>query len=183
VPSAREGFLPLASGEVDDQARASRRRLDDLFKEHSAYVARFAFRLLGREDEVDDLVQDAFVSLFRHLDTIRHAEAVRAWLTTTVVRMARRRLRLRRVGFLLRRGDRVDPTGLEAQGTSGEDRAALWSVHRALRGVPANARIAWVLRYLEQEQIEDIARICGCSKATAKRRIADAQVAVKRALG
>src|SRR5262249_33732664 len=124
----------------------------------------------------------AFVSLFRHIGTIRQSDAVRAWLTTTVVRMARRRLRLRRIGFLLRRGDRVDPLGLEAQGISGEDRAALWKVHRALEAVSVNARIAWTLRYLEQEQVDDIARICGCSKSTAKRRIADAQLAVKRAL-
>jgi len=49
--------------------------------------------------------------------------------------------------------------------------------------VGVNARIAWTLRYLEQERIEDVARLCGCSKRTAKRRIASAQRAVKGALG
>ena len=161
---------------------ALRGRLDDLFKEHSAYVARIAFRLLGRDDEVDDIVQDVFIALFKHLDGIRQSEALRAWLATTTVRMVRRRLRVRRIGFLLRLGDRVDPVDLKGAGISGEDRAALQNVHRALAGVRANARIAWVFRYLEQESVEDVARLCGCSRSTAKRRIADAHRVVKRAL-
>jgi len=183
VASAEKDLRPVASAEASQSAAVdTRRRIDALFKEHSAYVARFAFRLLGREDEVDDLVQDVFISLFRHLGNIRHAGALRAWLTTTVVRMARRRLRVRRIGFLLRGGDRVDPGGLEGHGPSGEDRAALLAVHRALGRVSVNARIAWILRYLEQEEIDEVARHCGCSKATAKRRIADAHQAVRKAL-
>src|SRR4029078_13084093 len=96
--------------------------------------------------------------------------------------MVRRRLRVRRIGFLLRRGQRVDPMMLEAHGPSAEDRLALWTVHRALENVSVNARLAWVLRHLEQEGVEEVARTLGCSKATAKRRVADAQRAVKKAL-
>jgi RNA polymerase sigma-70 factor (ECF subfamily) len=56
------------------------------------------------------------------------------------------------------------------------------TVEVALGTVPADARIAWALRYLEQEPLEDVARICGCSLATAKRRIAVAHQAVTRSL-
>ncbi len=159
-----------------------RRRLTDLFGEHSTHVARLAYRLLGREDEVDDIVQDVFMSLYRHLDRIRQTEALRSWLQTTTVRMVRRRLRVRRIGFLLRLRDRVEAPELESPGASGEDRAALWRVHRALEGVSVNARIAWVFRYLEQESIDDVARLCGCSTSTAKRRIAEAHHVVRKAL-
>jgi RNA polymerase sigma-70 factor (ECF subfamily) len=179
---AREDLLPVEAGGPGDPARDSRRRLDGLFKQYSGFVARLVFRLLGRDDEVDDLVQDVFVSLFRNMGTIRHEEATRAWLITTAVRMVRRRLRVRRIGFLLRRGQRVDPMGLEAHGPSAEDRLALWTIHRALEKVSVNARLAWVLRHLEQEGIDEVARILGCSRATAKRRVADAQLAVKKAL-
>jgi RNA polymerase sigma-70 factor (ECF subfamily) len=178
----REDPLLVAAVDPEDVARDSRRRLDELFKQHSGFVARLVLRLLGREDEVDDLVQDIFVSLFRHLGTIRQPEAMRGWLVTTTARMVRRRLRVRRMGFLLRRNQRVDPLHLEAHGPSAEDRLALWTVHRALEKVSVNARIAWVLRHLEQEGMDEIADILGCSKATAKRRVADAQLVVKKAL-
>lgn len=163
-------------------AAERRLRLDDLFKEHGSYVARLAFRLLGREEEVDDIVQDVFITLFRNLEKIRQSESIRAWLGTTTVRTVRRRLRLRRIGFLLRRQDHADPVDLQGQGASGEDRAALWKVHAALKKVAINNRIAWVFRYLEQESIDDVARLCGCSRSTAKRRIADAHRVVRRAL-
>ena len=69
---------------------AVRLQLDDLFKEHSTYVARLAYRLMGRDVEIDDVVQDVFVLLLRHIDRIRQASAVRAWLATTTVRLTRR---------------------------------------------------------------------------------------------
>jgi len=45
-----------------------------------------------------------------------------------------------------------------------------------------DARLAWVLHHLDQEGIEEVAGLLGCSKATAKRRIAEAQRKIKKAL-
>ena len=166
-----------------DPEAAVRQRLDELFKEHSAYVARLAYRVMGRDVEIDDIVQDVFILLLRHIERIRHADAVRAWLATTTVRLTRRRLRVKRLGLLLGLGDDIDPAEIRDSACSPEDRAAFRAVHAALEGLGANVRIAWILRYLEQERIEDVARLCGCSKRTAKRWIARAQSAVKGALG
>ena len=179
---AREDLVPVPAGNGRSGGQDVRRQVEELFKEHSAFVARLVLRLLGREDEVDDLVQDVFVSLFRNLKKIRQTQAMRAWLMTTTVRMVRRRLRVRRIGFLLRRSQRTDPMGLEAHGTSAEDRLALWSLHRALEKVSVNARIAWVLRHLEEEGIDEVARVLDCSRSTAKRRVADAHLEVMKAL-
>jgi len=165
------------------RTQGSRDQLNQLIRGHSPYVAGLAYRLMGRDDEVDDVVQDVFLAYFRFHRDIREQGAVRGWLATTTVRVVRRRLRLRRIGFLLRFQDRVDPKDLQAFGASPEDSATLTSIHRVLDGVAVNERIAWVLRYLEQEQIDDVARICKCSPATAKRRIAAAHSVVKRALG
>src|SRR5262249_31095993 len=119
----------------------------------------------------------------RNFKSIRRPEAVRAWLVTTAVRTARRRLRLRRIGVLLRRSQRVDPMALPAHASSpAGDRPAPWTVHPTLGKVSVTARLAWALYHLEQEGIDEVARALGCSKATAKRRIADAQRKIKKAL-
>lgn len=176
--------LPNAGpGAAPESAPGSRDQLNQLIRAHSPYVAGLAYRLMGRDDEVDDVVQDVFLAYFRFHRDIREQGAVRGWLATTTVRVVRRRLRLRRIGFLLRLQDRLDPADLHASGASPEDSATLTSIHRVLDGIAVNERIAWVLRYLEQEQIDDVARICKCSPATAKRRIAAAHSVVKRALG
>jgi len=182
MPSAREDALPVPAGLAGAGGRDARRRFDELFKQHAGYVARLVFRLLGREEEVDDIVQDVFIGLFRDLKNIRESEAIRGWLVTTAVRMARRRLRLQRIGFLLRRNQRVDPMVLEVHGSPAEGRLALWTVHQTLEKVSVNARFAWVLHHIEQVGIDEVARALRCSKATAKRRVADAQRAIKKAL-
>jgi RNA polymerase sigma-70 factor (ECF subfamily) len=169
-----------AAGRVEEAS--SPPTLDALFKQHSAYVARLAYRLLGREDEVDDITQDVFVSLFSHLSRVRDVGAMRGWLATTTVRMVRRRLRVRRIGFLLSFRARTDPYDLPSDALAGDERAALLGVHRALAGVASSARVAWILRYVEEERIEDVARMCRCSVATAKRRIAVAHRAVRGAV-
>src|SRR6185437_11293418 len=71
---------------------------------------------------------------------------------------------------------------LEGHGSSADDRLALWTVHRTLEKVGVDARLAWVLHHLEQEGIEEVANSLDCSKATAKRRIAEAQRKIKKAL-
>ena len=162
---------------------AARRRLDDLFKEHAPYVARLAYRMMGRDVEIDDVVQDVFVLLLRHLGRIRQPDAVRAWLATTTVRLTRRRLRVKSLRLLLGLSDDVGLAEARDGGSSPEERVAFRAVHAALEGVDVNARIAWTLRYLEEERIEDVAKLCGCSTRTAKRWIARAQRAVKEALG
>jgi len=160
--------------------------LDELVREHSGYVAGLAYRVLGRDDEVSDLVQDVFVALFRFQDSIREPAALRSWLATTTVRLARKRLRARQNRFtrflsmFTAEAESVEPpskVGLP------EDQVVFRTVETALGSVPADARIAWVLRYLEQEPLEDVARICGCSLATVKRRISVAHQAVTRSLG
>jgi RNA polymerase sigma-70 factor (ECF subfamily) len=55
-------------------------------------------------------------------------------------------------------------------------------IYRLLDELPANERLAWTLRHIEGEQVEAVASLCGCSLATAKRRIAAAQTFLARTL-
>lgn len=159
--------------------------VDSFIRAYSPYVARLAYRLLGRDEEVDDIVQDVFVAFLRFRHDIREPAAVRSWLATTTVRTVHKRLRtrMRRLRALLRLEGDHSQSEATAQGASPEDHTALARIHRALDDVPAKVRIAWILRYLEQETNEDVARLCRCSLATAKRRIAQANQAVQKAVG
>ena len=51
----------------------------------------------------------------------------------------------------------------------------LTRIYRALDEIDPKSRIAWILRNVEGEQLEDVADACGCSLATAKRRITATQ--------
>jgi RNA polymerase sigma-70 factor (ECF subfamily) len=151
-----------------------------LFRSYAPYVAAIALRLLGRSDEVDDVVQDVFVSALRGVHRVREPGAVRGWLATVTVRVARRRLRMRRLRAFVGLERAVDYERLIAPGASPEDRAFLARVYRALDTLPVDQRTAWALRYVHGDALDAVATACGCSLATAKRRIAAAQAAIER---
>jgi len=146
----------------------------ELFERFAPYVARIGLRLLGRESDVDDLIQDVFIAAMRQRHQVRAPEAFRSWLAIIAVRTARRYLRKRRLRALVG----IDTLGpaleLRDSGMSPERRALLQRVYQALDKVPVDQRIAWTLRYVEGEKLEEVAERCGCSLATAKRRIAAA---------
>jgi RNA polymerase sigma-70 factor (ECF subfamily) len=61
-----------------------------------------------------------------------------------------------------------------------DDRAELALVDQVLRKMPADQRIAWMLRRVEGLQLPEVAHVCACSLATVKRRIAAADAEMAR---
>jgi RNA polymerase sigma-70 factor (ECF subfamily) len=154
---------------------------DALFRRYARYVAGVTVRLLGRDDhEVDDVVQEVFWLASRRMHRLQDIDGARGWLVTATTRLVRRRLRRRRWRALFHVRE---PLGeVPAPGATAEQRALLARLYRVLEQLPVEARLAWVLRHLEGERLEDVARACGCSLATAKRRIAAAQHALEEVL-
>ena len=63
-------------------------------------------------------------------------------------------------------------------GVGADERRLIAQVYRALDRVPIRDRVAWVLRNVEGESLQQVAELCGCSLATAKRRIARAHAKI-----
>jgi len=161
---------PDAAPEVDT------RSLDAVFRAYSKYVATVAARLLGRDDDIDDVVQTVFLTALKGLERLREPKAAKGWLATVTVRVASRRLRFRRMKAMIGLDDAPDyAESVVAPGATPDERVLLSRVYSVLDELPVNDRVAWTLRYMEGERLEDVARLAGCSLATAKRRIAAAQ--------
>jgi RNA polymerase sigma-70 factor (ECF subfamily) len=155
--------------------------LREVFRTHSAYVATLAFRLLGRDDEIDDVVQEVFLSALSGLRRLQSARAVRSWLATVTARKVARRIRGRRLRALFFRAPvDVDYEAVASPDADPEQRAQVARLYATLDGMPAAERVAWALRHVEGERLDDVARLTGCSLATAKRRIASAQQRLER---
>jgi RNA polymerase sigma-70 factor, ECF subfamily len=177
----RDAHLRMVrESEVTDAAEAPSSGpldIDELFRELAPYVAAVGLRLLGRRDEVEDLVQDVFLAAHRARKKLRVRHEARRWLTVVAVRCARRRLRFRYLRGWLRLDDQA-PELLVTAGASPEDQAFLAQVYAVLDRLPVDERLAWTLRYVQGEKLAVVAELMGCSLATAKRRIASAQEAI-----
>lgn len=146
----------------------------DLYREHGAFVARLAYRLMGRDDDVEDVVQDVFCDLLRQYQRLTDRDALKGWLATVAVRAVRKRLRRRRLRVRLGLDAEVDYETVPAVGASPESRAFLTALYKRLAKLPTDQRLAWSLRHLEDESLETVAARCEVSLATAKRKIAAA---------
>src|SRR5689334_19407861 len=153
--------------------------LDQAFRRFGPAIANVALRILGRPSEAEDVVQDVFLDARRSIDRIRRPGAIRAWLMTATVRLARHRLRLRRLRRFLQLDEAPEYSLVAADAPSPFDRAFMAKVYRTLDEVSVNHRVAWTLRYIEGEELKSVAILCGCSLATAKRWIGQAHARIE----
>jgi RNA polymerase sigma-70 factor, ECF subfamily len=156
--------------------------LGTAFRAYSRYVAYIGMRVLGRRDEVDDLVQDVFLDAVRGMERLREPTAAKAWLATLTVRKAHRILRRRRLRRFFGLDEGADYGEIVDPRASASERAMIADLYRMLDALPAAERIAWSLRHLEGEPLERVAALCDCSLATAKRRIAAAHAVLSAEL-
>lgn len=156
--------------------------IEELYKRFAPYVAAIASRILGRENEVEDVVQDVFIAALSGLRKRDQLLQAKSWFATVTVRSSMRKLRVRSLWNLF---DLAEPPQYErlADAAAGpEERRMIAEVYRALDSVAAKERVAWVLRHVQGESLEDTALLSNCSLATVKRRIAAAHAVVKARL-
>jgi len=156
--------------------------LDDIYRQYCRYVGAVILRVSGRAAEVDDLIQDVFVEAAAGIARLRDPDAIKGWLATIAVRMVRRRLRVRRAWRFLGLDRDAADTVLVDPRASPADRVLLRSVYRVLDEMPVDNRLAFTLHIIEGETMEAVAKLCACTLATAKRRVARGQRLIEQRL-
>jgi RNA polymerase sigma-70 factor (ECF subfamily) len=188
-PSAfAERIEPRASDEelVERLARGDQWAKEALYRRYVKVVWSTALHMVGNRADAQDVVQDTFVEALRDLAALRQHAALRPWLLRISVHQAHRRFRRRKLFRRLGLDRSIDDASLEESlhpGATAEQHLELRAVDRALQSASVGERFAWILRYVEGHSLEEVAAACGCSLATAKRRLAGAQQLVKAALG
>lgn len=171
--------LPTAEGEVVVRAQAGdseARRV--LFLRYAPELAALLRRILGRRCDVEDAVQQAFLTAFEQLPTLSNPHAFRPWLYKLAIRSARRAfwtLRLREIAWPGGGDEQLWTSDDLATGLSADQRAELVLLGQRLAQLPLPLRQAWVLRHQFDCTLPEAALVCGCSLATIKRRIEEAQ--------
>lgn len=74
---------PLAASIVQ-----SRQGFRDLVEVHQSRVYSIAFRILGDRGTAEEVAQDVFLALYRHLDSLKSEEHLLAWLRRVTVHRA-----------------------------------------------------------------------------------------------
>lgn len=155
----------------------------DFVAAHQQRVNRLAQRLLGwgARSDVDDVVQEVFVSAWRGLHKFRGQSSHWTWLARFTINQCRRQHRRRLLGLsLLKRwAGRMwpdpphDPLERDEQ---------LSAVREAVRRLPSRYREVVVLRYLEEMDMPEMMRVLKLSRSAADARLHRAREMLRSAL-
>ncbi|MGO3886670.1 MAG: RNA polymerase sigma factor [Mycetocola sp.] len=148
-----------------------------LLRRHTPYLRAYAIRLTGSRADADDVVQAAFITAWRRLDSLQDPDRFKPWMRRIVSNR----------GIDLLRSRRVDVTPVdehvpahsdhdpERRAIAGEGLARLSS---ALEALPEPQREVWTLREFGGLSYEEIAAELGVSSAVVRGRLARARASL-----
>jgi RNA polymerase sigma-70 factor (sigma-E family) len=154
-------------------------RIALLFQTHALALKKLAFLMTGDQPTAEDVVQDAFLGLYRRWRSLQDTDNALGYLRTSVLNGCRsvHRVRFRRQGITFE---------APADTASAEEIAMLGEANRevlvAIRRLPARQREAVVLRYYLDMTEDQAAQAMGVSRGTVKSATSRGLAALARML-
>lgn len=168
---------------VERLTQCERSGFDEIVTRHQKWVARLAYRLLGWPDDVEDVVQEVFLSVLKNVAQFRGEGSLKTWLTTITVNTCRswRRKKIVRLKYL-RRARAQTRLDLPEHGEPTLDTETVARVRRTIQKLPIGSREVIVLRYLEDLPIREIAHVLHISRNAVNLRLNRARARLREKL-
>ena len=153
-----------------------------IVRRHNQRLYRVARAIVRDDAEAEDVMQEAYLSAFRHLAKFRADASLATWLTRIVVNKAIGYLRLERIMVPLETIDKVawpdagvvamPPLASEFDPESIVARSQVRDLlERAIDNLPEPFRVVFVMRMVEQLSIKETACSLGLREETVKTRL------------
>ena len=141
-----------------------------LFARERDHVHWTLFRILGHSQHLEDLIQDAFLEVFRSLGTFRGESQLSTWVERCTVRVA--------YGYFRRKAlvPRLEPVHEVATGAPSAEqrvihREAARRLYALLDRLEPSQRIAYTLHELDNKPLKEVAALMQASLVTTKVRV------------
>ena len=185
---AKPGGMP--DEEVVERVRAGEGALFEiLMRRHNQRLYRVARAILGNDSEAEDVMQDAYVRAYRHLDQFEHRARFSTWLTKIAVHEALARLRRSRRFEVL---DTVadgegDAGGGFVSSTRDPERQMFDTemktlLETAIAALPQEYRSVFILREVEGMSTAETAEALELSEEAVKTRLHRARAMLQTSL-
>ena len=184
-PTATSGFIATSMDrpalEIEDFER--------FVEQHRTLVLRFVFASVRDMDLAETLTQDCFWNAYKSRATFRGDCGIQTWLIRIALNLIRDRVRNRRFQFW-RKAERVGGEEMQRwpdRGISPEDKAAVneqvQAVWDATRTLSERQRTVFLLRYVEDLDISEIAEATGLTQSTVNVHLVRALRNIRKRLG
>jgi RNA polymerase sigma-70 factor (ECF subfamily) len=188
--AVREQLRSLEDGDVVTAFLGGEERaFQELVERYQTRLLNFIYRTVGDRERAEDLVQEVFIRVYRHIHRFDRSKKFSTWIYTIASNLAKNELRNRSrnplVLFQTMKGTRADederPLQFEDTASRPDDlyrkRHLRALVEETVAQLPEHHRQVFVLRELEGKSYEEIAEITDCNLGTVKSRLNRARTA------
>ena len=158
------------------------RAFQEIVERYQTRLLNFIYRTIGDREKAEDLVQEVFIRVYRHLHRFDRSKKFSTWAYTIASNLAKNELRNRSrnplVLFQTIKGNWDDddrPLQFEDTTARPDDlfrkRHLRELVAETVAKLPEHHRQVFVLRELEGKSYEEIAEITDCNLGTVKSRL------------
>jgi RNA polymerase sigma-70 factor (ECF subfamily) len=167
-----DGRAPEVLALVERCKRGERDALARFYRAYRADVARNLFRVLGpSRDDLEDVVQEVFIEVFRAIPRFRGEAKISTWLYRVCVNVALQRLRKRRRQAEVTSADGPDLRDEQTPQRALEAQERLRAVYEILDELSPKKRVVFVLSEIEGREPKEIAGIVGAPVLTVRTRL------------
>lgn len=195
----KEARIPAPKTRSDDMDLVSRALARDrdafrtIMKRNNQRLYRIARAVVRDDAEAEDVVQEAYLLAFSHLDAFRGASRLSTWLSRITMNEALGRLRKKRraegsglAPMAAAAEAEIIPFPLNVEGGNPEramaQRQILRLVEQATENLPEAFRTVFIARVIEGMSVEETAELLGVRPQTVKTRLHRARALVRKEL-
>lgn len=195
----KEARIPAPKTRSDDMDLVSRALARDrdafrtIMKRNNQRLYRIARAVVRDDAEAEDVVQEAYLLAFSHLDAFRGASRLSTWLSRITMNEALGRLRKKRraegsglAPMAAAAEAEIIPFPLNVEGGNPEramaQRQILRLVEQATENLPEASRTVFIARVIEGMSVEETAELLGVQPQTVKTRLHRARALVRKEL-
>ena len=151
-----------------DPARA-RAAFNQLVRKYQQPLYRIIRRIVIDHDETDDLLQEAFVKIWRHLGSFRQDAKLSTWLYRIATNEALSHLRKKRQRYFLPIGDVEGELSQKLDASLAPEADEIQRrLQQAIIRLPERQRVVFQLRYFDEMKYEDMAEVLGVTVGALK---------------
>lgn len=180
---------------VEGIRRGDARSCNILVKTYWTDLKFLATRIIGSQDEANDIAQDAFINAIKHIDTFESRGNLRAWLRKIVTNQALMALRKKKAlkedsldDLMLQFDDSGHhlnhfaerPASLDVLEESSQARK---HIRQSIDKLPDNYRLTLILRDIQGYTTKEVADMTDTSEKNVKVRLHRARLALRNLLG
>jgi RNA polymerase sigma-70 factor (ECF subfamily) len=177
---------------IESLRNGDRTEFARLVDAYSAQIYRLGLKMLGNEQDAEDVLQNTFLSALTHLTNFEGRSSVLTWLYRIAVNEALMVMRRGRPEVNIDDTESSDDTGdlspsqfvdwgalPEDELLSAEGKQAL---DKAIQNLPENLRMVFLLRDIQELSIKDTAETLGLTESNVKVRLLRARLSMREQL-